>query len=287
MPCGFGVVSNMSDPTTARTNVPCIFNRGNIMTISYQHYYALTDHEIDRRLAAKRMPPATRIALRQQIMEGKAELKSARAREKQMARLWGELIKPMRREVKIIRIVLNRTKQQHFSGFFADEDEAVAKIAAYDAYWEVMSRLEIKCMKYRAAGMTPSQAAKEKTKLFPHGMPNNGVHWTDWVPPSVKLVVVGLFDAIPRRSKVKRKVPFERKTPRLTRVLDGEVLDMFEEQRFRLRSRTEKDLDRAKRMAQVDPTKADEVARIEQALEFIDSAEQGEVLPTTWHGFYK
>lgn len=257
------------------------------MAISYQHYYALTEHEIDRRLAAKRMPPATRIELRKQIMQGKAELKASRAREKQMNRLWGELIKPMRREVKIIRIVLTRTEQQYASGFFANEDEAVAKLEAYQAYWDVMAKLEIKCMKYRAAGMTPAQAAKEKTKLFPNGMPNNGVHWTDWVPSSVKLVVVALFDAIPRRSKVKRKVPFERKTPRLTRVLDGEVMDLFEEQRFRLRSRTEKDLDRAKRMTQLDPKKADEVARIEQALEYIDSAEQGEVLPTTWHGFFK
>lgn len=96
-----------------------------------------------------------------------------------------------------------------------------------------------------------------------------------------------MFEAIPHRAKAKRKVPFERKMPALSRVDNGEVLSVFEEQRILLREKTERALEKVTQLARVDPdTYGDDLDRVKQALRYIKDAKEGEILPTSWKGYY-
>lgn len=254
----------------------------------YEHYFKLSEYDVDRRLAAKRMPDAMRAQLKESIMQAKAEYKSAQAREKQLKRLWNDLLAPLKYELKMVNIMLKKTQQQVANGYYANEAEGVARVKALEEYAEVMHKLNAKCVKRLHEGDTPKTVAQEHSKIFPTGMPNNGSHWVDFVPTSVKEYIAGLFDAIPHRAKAKRKIPFERRVPMLTRQDHGETLSVWHEQQFTLKKRTEKDLERLIPLARVNPDKYEpQVEQIRQALEWIDNLTEGEALPTTWHGFYK
>lgn len=258
------------------------------MANSYEHYYKLSEHEIDRRLAAKRMPDSLRADLKESIMRGKAEYKSAQARDKQNKRLWREVLAPAKYEWKVTNIMLNKTRQQLLSGYYANPDEGEARVKALAEYADVVGRLTSKSMRWINEGLTPKAVANQRSKIFPNGMPNNGAHWVDFVPVSVKEYIAGLFDAIPHRAKAKRKIPFERKVPLLTRQDKGETLSVWHEALFVLKSRTQNELERIVPLARVNPAKYEgDVERIRQALEWLDNLEEGEALPATWHGFYK
>jgi hypothetical protein len=254
----------------------------------YQHYYKLSDQDISRRLASKRMSDISRQRLHAVILEGKAAYKSRQASEKRRANLWRDFLAPVKYELKMCRSMLRTTKNQVLSGYYADEAEGQARVFALEAYIECITGwVIIRAMRLRADNETPSSSAKKSTKRFPHGMPNNGVHWVDWIPQSIKQEITLLFDAIPHRAKAKRKIPFERKVHGITRIDQGEELSMFEEQRYLLRKRTERALEKTEMLARVDPTKyADDMDNIKQALLWIDEAKEGELLPSTWHGFF-
>lgn len=255
----------------------------------YQRYLKLTEFEIDRRLAAMRMNDAARVRLKEAIVHAKAENRSAQAKEKQHQRLWKYLLDPAKVELKIVNIMLNKTKQQISCGYYANADEGDARVLALDAYQQAIGGwVFARALDLQKKGETPASAARKGTKSFPQGMPNHGVHWVDWVPTHVKLAIIDLFEAIPRRPHVKRKTPFERRMPKQTRVLDGVTLSVFEEQRFMLRERTERALERTIGLARVHPKKYEgDIDLIRKALSFIKDAKEGELLPTTWHGFFK
>jgi hypothetical protein len=44
-------------------------------------------------------------------------------------------------------------------------------------------------------------------------LPNDGTHWTDWIPQKIKSRVLDLFEQIERKPKAKIKIPFERLVP--------------------------------------------------------------------------
>lgn len=260
-----------------------------MMSDIYQRYLKLSDFEIDRRIAAMRMNDAARVRLKEAIVHAKAEHRSAQAKEKQHQRLWKYVLDPAKVELKIVGIMLNKTKQQISCGYYANAEEGEARVVALDAYQQAIGGwVFARAMDFQKKGETPATAARKATKSFPHGLPNNGEHWVDWVPTHVKLAVIDLFEAIPRRPHVKRKTPFERRMPKQTRVLDGVTLSVFEEQRFMLRERTERALERTIALARANPRKYEgDIDQIKLALEYIRDAKEGEVLPARWNGFFK
>jgi hypothetical protein len=144
-------------------------------------------------------------------------------------------------------------------------------------YLLVLNTLHDRLIVDSRKGFTPAQLGKAQVKA------NNGVHWVDWIPPSVKRKVQELFEAIPRGGK--HKIPFERKVPAAL----GKKL------RVRLLERTEKELEAAKVKAKRSLTANDmdtneidmaRIANIEQALVWIRAAQDTEALPTTWSGFF-
>jgi hypothetical protein len=232
----------------------------------------LTENELIERLNKRNFHPSVRAARFEEIIttinEQKEQMRSLRGKNFQFSRMWEELMAPLKYERKVVRALLR---------YPASEERRVA----LEAYWQVLDKLVGKMtLQQRARDFTPYQIAKAANR------PNNGVHWSDWVSPSEKARIAVLFDAIPKKLKAKKKLPFERTIPkRLWATLHA-----------RLGVRTEKELVQAQQQLkaaklggdqeQIDKF-TDKVLNIGQALSWIQDAKAGVALPVTWHGFYK
>jgi len=199
-----------------------------------------------------------------------AKRKSENARRKQLGNMWHVHLEPLKLERK--RVVASLAYPNH------NKNNADPRQMALKAYKVVLDEL-LRRMNRESRGvpfddrptMTPVEYAKLKNA------PNNGEHWTDFVPSHIKQRIVELFNVIPHTPKARRKIPFER--------IIG--VEMHNIRKDRLIRRTEKELQRAKQDVLLNPENdavLERVQRIEDALERIDKLEPNEPVPTTWHG---
>ena len=199
-----------------------------------------------------------------------AKRKSDNARRKQLENMWHIHLEPLKLERK--RVVASLAYTNH------NKNNADPRQMALKAYKKVLDEL-LRRMSREARGvpfddrptMSPVEYAKHKNA------PNNGEHWTDFVPSHIKQRVLELFNAVPHTPKARRKIPFER-------IIGVEMHDIRKD---RLIRRTEKDLRRAKQDALLNPDNEEThalVKRITDALAYIDRLEPNEPVPTTWHG---
>lgn len=239
----------------------------------YKRNLELTPRDLRARLKRrfsdprkKQLDPEAYTRELDKLMLQKEHLRSSNAKQKQLVRLWKELLMPLKAELK------NTNAMLAYAGGSTERRDALEGYAL--VLRTLHDRLELDSHK----GFTPAQLGKAQYK------PNNGNHWSDWVPPSVKLKVQELFDVMPRDG-TKKKIPFERKVPAAL----GKKL------RVRLLERTVKALDMAKEKArrsalarEMDTNEIDmaRIANIELALTWINEAEDTTALPTTWSGFF-
>jgi len=199
-----------------------------------------------------------------------AKRKSENARNKQLENMWHVHLAPLKLERK--RVVASLAYTNH------NKNNADPRQMALKAYKKVLDEL-LSRMNREARGvpfndrstMTPVEYAKHKNA------PNNGEHWTDFVPSHIKQRVLELFSAVPHTPKARRKIPFER-------VIGVEMHNLRKD---RLTVRTEKELQRAKQDVLIDPDNdavLERVQRITKALALIDKLDPNEPVPTTWHG---
>lgn len=241
------------------------------MTLSQAHYLKLTPSQLKvkltQRVKRKSLHPRAMHIELDKLLEEKKKVRSSKAKQAQHRRLWRELMMPLRAEIKNTKVMLK----------YQGSDE---RKVALDGYLMVLEKLLDKLhMDSRKDGFTPASIAKARL------LPNSGVHWSDWVPPSVKVKVRELFDAIPKDS-IKVKIPFERRVPKAQHFTI----------KRRLLERTEKELEVAIRKHQVQLMSKDDfeaemrasetVSNIQQALVWIRESKNTDALPTTWHGFY-
>jgi len=201
-----------------------------------------------------------------------AKRKSENARNKQLENMWHVHLAPLKLERK--RVVASLAYTNH------NKNNADPRQMALKAYKKVLDEL-LSRMNREARGvpfndrptMTPVEYAKHKNA------PNNGEHWTDFVPSHIKQRVLELFSAVPHTPKARRKIPFER-------VIGVEMHNLRKD---RLTVRTEKELQRAKQDVLIDPDNDAVLARVQRitkALALIDKLDPNEPVPTTWHGLH-
>lgn len=203
----------------------------------------------------------------------KRKIKSDNARKQANARLWKELLTPLRAEIKNVHALLR------YSG---GEARQFALELLLEALTRVLGKMELDA---RAATLSPMQKAKAK------GVPNKGLHWSDWVGRNMRESVEAAFDAIPKAGR-KVKMPFERVLP----------VDIAARQRQRLADRTNKELLVAKLNYEASKNTLGErlpfeeqktqrlrekVQKIKQALTYIENLGTKDVVPMTWHGFFE
>ena len=251
------------------------------------YYLRFPAAEVERKLHNRRMLPKDRAKLIALIEAKRANIKSETGKRIQLRKLWGELMAPAKRELHVCSLIIKETQRQLNSGYRSDGEE---KLHALREYCKLIEALIGKAIEWeRLVLITPGQQAKKSTRAFPNGVPNGGIHWTDWINHSRKTPIRELFDAIPKRSGIKCKTPFERKIPRITVYANGLESTLFEEQRLRLLERTIKELEGAKSYEAVNPTEAggQRVYKMREAIAWLQNCEEGEPIPPTWHGLFK
>lgn len=168
----------------------------------YAHFAALTHNELHNLLVQKGYRPAERDQIHAEVDTYKEAQRVDKIRKAKHDSLWRDLIEPLSNEMRSVYNSLRYTKEAYPSR---------ERKAALEAYQQVLASLNRKLRSHWSAYLkTPRQMATDKK------IPNDGAHWTDWVPAKVKNAVVEAFEGIPPRFKAKVKIPFERKIPRAT-----------------------------------------------------------------------
>ena len=234
------------------------------MDTSYKHYMNLTPNQLHARLLKRKTPPFQADHIKRIVAEQQALRKSENARTKQLTRLWREFMQPLETERDNIQGMLR------YKGSENDE----ARREALEAYLTVLNALKARMQNHcKVDRKTPTMVASDKD------LPNDGTHWTDWVPAKIKDRVLALFEQIERKPKAKQKIPFERLVP----------TTLHAKQVTRLKNRTLKDLAMAEQAQELDPHPENEakVRQIKYALDLMDVLDDNEPVPATWHGLNK
>jgi len=237
----------------------------------YESYVKMKPNELHNHLTHKRkMHPYAISKIKADVSTHKEAKRITRITDTVRRQAWQSLLQPLRLELNNARVG-RKYKTGH-------GDPNPERVEAFDAYISVMEKLLAKFeLPSTKLTLHPSALAKERNATGKGSpIPNNGVHWTDWVPAHLKNAIAEAFAAIPRKAKAKRKVPFPRTvTP-----------EQHAKDKAKLIKRTQNELANAERLYQLNPTEENstEAYRIETALKKIEALEPTEVVPPTWHG---
>ena len=225
----------------------------------HNSYIKLTPNALHQRLLKERIHPAEMQAIKDEVAALKEAQRVDKITRTQRKAEWDKVLKPLRYE-------LNNAKVGR--AYDLDDEE---RVEAFDAYILVMETLLSKFAQPLASlEATPIQLALEK------GLPNNGEHWTDWVPDKIKTKISIIFEALPHKSRAKRKVPFQRLT----------TPEQNAKAKEKLLRRTEKEIETLERKQSVTQTEAGQaqLGRMREALKIILRLTDTEHIPATWSG---
>lgn len=228
----------------------------------YESYLNLTANELHTHLMRlkRKLHPNEITHIKDtvaQMKEAKRVEKITRANRKTE---WAKVLVPLRYE-------LNNAKV----GRAYNGDTCPHRIEAFDAYIAVMEKLNaMLAHPAKVLEKTPIQMAMAKN------LPNNGEHWTDWIPLRIKTPISEAFEAIPHKAKAKRKVPFLRTvTP-----------DLHTKAKERLLKKTQKEIETLETRVRINPTeeRQDRLKKMKQALKIIEDMDDGVFIPASWRG---
>lgn len=233
---------------------PLIFN--NLM---HKSYIALTPNALHQRLLKERIHPTDMVRIKNEVAQLKEAQRVDKITRTQRKAEWDKLLKPLRYE-------LNNAKV----GRAYDLDDE-ARVEAFDAYILVMETLLTRfAQPMKALEATPIQMALDKA------LPNNGEHWTDWVPDKIKERIALMFEQLPPKLRAKRKVPFQRlSTP-----------EQNAKAKERLLRRTQKEIETLERKQSVTQTESGQATllKMREAMKIIVRLSTNEHIPATWAG---
>ena len=222
-------------------------------------YIKLKPNDLHQRLLKERIHPAEMQAIKDEVAALKESQRIDKITRAQRKAEWDKVLKPLRYE-------LNNAKV----GRAYDLDDA-ERVEAFDAYILVMVTLLSRFAQPLASlDATPIQIALDK------GLPNNGEHWTDWVPDKIKTRIALIFEALPHKTRAKRKVPFQRLT----------TLEQNANARDKLLARTRKEIETLERKQEMNSTEVGQatLGRMRDALKIIAKLTDTEHIPATWSG---
>ena len=213
-------------------------------------YIKLKPNDLHQRLLKERIHPAEMQRIKDEVAQAKEAQRVDKITRTQRKAEWDKVLKPLRYE-------LNNAKVGR--AYDLDDDE---RVDAFDAYILVMETLL-------------SRFAQPLASLD-EGLPNNGEHWTDWVPDKIKTRIALIFEALPHKTRAKRKVPFQRLT----------TPEQNAKARDKLLARTRKEIETLERKQEMNHTDAGQATleRMREALKIIARLTDTEHIPATWSG---
>lgn len=154
-------------------------------------------------------------AVKQAKTERKSSLDTRQAHKEQ----WRSILTPLRQE-------LGNARQ----GLAYDPHNPL-RVAAFEHYCAVLEQAYYRLFAastYTEGALTPAVLARELTERFEEtgkgfAIPNNGVHWSDWVSPKRKAEVGKLFYAWQTSDTRKKHAKFKEPFKRIDRKDDYEV----------------------------------------------------------------
>lgn len=231
----------------------------------YESYLKLTSSQLHMHLLKRKLHPSEMRQIKDDVAAMKENIRVARIARTHRKAEWAHLMKPLQYE-------LNNAKVGRAYDLTDDE-----RVEAFDAYIAVMEKLNNVLSGHKSnLEYTPIQLARKKNDSAKGShIPNNGEHWTDWVPARIKQPIHDAFMALPHKAKAKRKIPFQRTvTP-----------SQHAQAKYRLWNATKKELETLERsnIFAFDEKKAAKIAQMQEALKIIDTLETNQHVPATWH----
>lgn len=225
----------------------------------YETYIKLTPNELHNRLLERKLHPAEIERIKAEVADLKETLRVTRITRTQRKAEWDKVLQPLRYEINNAKVGMK----------YGGENSPQERTLAFGEYIRVMEKLlAMLDAPYKALDHTPIQIARDK------GLPNDGEHWTDWIPARVKDKVTLLFNEVPVVPRGKRKTPFQRTM----------LPHQHETAKVRLLTKTRKEMETLERQVQINPTDArlDKLKRIKRALKIIETLDKNEAVPATW-----
>jgi len=143
------------------------------------------------------------LELREQIKAGihkdKEDARAVKIKRKQQLKAWSALVYQAYKAVNAPKARIRKAQEVYGSPmgygspYEAQFDESPSKrvLDTYKAYSALLQKVADKLRSYRDLGThTPKQLAREK------GIPNDGEHWSDWVPENIKAQFIRSFQRL-------------------------------------------------------------------------------------------
>ena len=224
----------------------------------YETYLKLSANEIHNRLTERKLHPSEVERIKAEVADLKETLRVSKITRTQRKAEWDKVLQPLRYEINNARV-----------GMRYGGEKSPQRIAAFSEYIRIMEKLiAMLDAPSKALDHTPIQIARDK------GLPNDGEHWTDWIPARVKDKIALLFDAVPVVPRGKRKTPFQRTM----------LPHQHETAKVRLLTKTRKEMETLERQATIKPTDARtaKLTQMRRAIKIIDTLDKNEAVPATW-----
>jgi hypothetical protein len=225
----------------------------------YETYIKLSANELHNRLTERNLHPSEIERIKGEVLTLKETMRVSRITRTQRKAEWDKVLAPLRYEINNARVGMR------YGGELAPQERALA----FSEYIRIMEKLVAMLdAPYKALDSTPIQIARDK------GLPNDGEHWTDWIPARVKDKISLLFSDVPVVPRGKRKTPFQRTM----------LPDQFNKSKTRLLTKTQKEISNLERKIAINPTEArsDKLKQMERAIKIIEALDKNEAVPATW-----
>jgi hypothetical protein len=225
----------------------------------YETYLKLSANDLHNRLTERKLHPAEIERIKSEVADLKETLRVSRITRTQRKAEWDKVLQPLRYEINNARVGMR----------YGGEQVPQERTTAFSEYIRIMEKLVAMLdAPYKALDSTPIQIARDK------GLPNDGEHWTDWIPARVKDKIALLFDAVPVVPRGKRKTPFQRTM----------LPHQHETAKVRLLTKTRKEMENLEKQIQIQPTDARtaKLGQMRRALKIIETLDKNEAVPATW-----
>jgi hypothetical protein len=225
----------------------------------YETYIKLSANELHNRLTERNLHPSEIERIKGEVLTLKETMRVSRITRTQRKAEWDKVLQPLRYEINNARVGMR----------YGGEQAPQERTLAFGEYIRIMEKLVAMLdAPYKALDSTPIQIARDK------GLPNDGEHWTDWIPARVKDKISLLFADVPVVPRGKRKTPFQRTM----------LPHQHETAKVRLLTKTQKEISNLERKIAINPTEArsDKLKQMERAIKIIDTLDKNEAVPATW-----
>ena len=226
----------------------------------YETYLKLTPNALHNRLTERNIHPAEIERIKIEVAELKEAMRVNRITKTQREAEWRKVLAPLRYEINNAKVGMR------YGGEKSPQEQ---RTLAFSEYIRVMEKLlAMLDAPYKALDHTPIQIARDK------GLPNDGEHWTDWIPARVKDKVSALFADIPVVPRGKRKTPFQRTM----------LPHQHETAKLRLLTKTRKEMETLERQCAINATDArrTKLTQMKRAIKIIEALDKNEAVPATW-----